>query len=43
MAAIAAYSFPGAPPENQRAISIPVSDLDNEVKIFSDIRRRWFK
>ena len=43
MAAIAAYSFPGAPLENQRAIIIPVGDPDNEVKIFSDIRRRWFK
>ena len=31
------------PPGNQRAIDIPVSDPDDEVIIFSDIRRRWFE
>ena len=31
------------PPGDQRAIDIPVSDPDDEVLIFSDIRRRWFE
>lgn len=30
-------------PGNQWAINIPVSDPDNEIKIFSDVRRLWFE